>query len=191
MEATPLPVDWPRPETHGVGSLLTTSCCLTGWPPLDCQWARHRATRDLFFDKYPVKPKPRCRCKDTLEQTYTFSNSTLPVCAFLNSTILVAFNPLKQMWRLHAPATTAEAIFAMLEKTRKQLLLWRPAAPCAKPMQSYVLSFWGFAKYLRKNAHFFFRRFVGVFRRFKFRKKNDLNVKSLKKDVLNHFFRDR
>ena len=65
-------------------------------------------------------------------------------------------------------------------------------------MQSYVLSFWGFAKYLRKNAHFFFRRlvgvfrrFVGVFRRFKFRKKNDLNVKSLKKDVLNHFFRDR
>ena len=75
------------------------------------------------------------------------------------------------MWRLHAPATTAEAIFVMLEKTHETASAVEAGSIVFKNAAKLLSELFGFAKYLRKNAPFFFRRFVGVFRRFKIRKK--------------------
>lgn len=81
------------------------------------------------------------------------------------------------MWRLHAPATTAEAIFVMLEKTHETASAVEAGSIVFKNAAKLLSELFGFAKYLRKNAPFFFRRFVGVFRRFKIRKNRSKSQK--------------
>ena len=72
------------------------------------------------------------------------------------------------MWRLHAPATTAEAIFVMLEKTHETASAVEAGSIVFKNAAKLLSELFGFAKYLRKNAPFFFspfRRGFSPFRR--------------------------
>ena len=101
------------------------------------------------------------------------------------------------MWRLHAPATTAEAIFVMLEKTHETASAVEAGSIVFKNAAKLLSELFGFAKYLRKNAPFFFAVSSGFFAvssgffAGSKSEKTDPKVKSLENYVLSQFFRDR
>ena len=89
-----------------------------------------------------------------------------------------------KMSRFHAPATRAEAIFTILEKTRETASAVEAVSTVHKNSAKLRATFFGFAKYLRKNAHFFFAVSSGFFAGSK-SEKTDPKVTSLEKYVFN------